>query len=71
MLAFLAILANFAITVVSAQGHELTDRTNHLFDKRLISGCRTSGPVSCQAGRLHTPSNLCCYESPGVRGGKI
>jgi hypothetical protein len=61
MIALLALLANLAVTVVSAQG---LDNIHH-FNKRLSSGCGLGGPVSCSA--KSPPSNICCYESPGVR----
>ncbi len=64
MFAFLALLANVAFTVVSAR-HIVSNNTGHLFNKRLSSGCGLSGQVSCHANPI--PSNLCCYESPGVR----
>ena len=60
MFALLALLAHVAFTVVSA-----TALDTHLLSKRLSSGCGLSGPVSCSANP--PPSNLCCYESPGVR----
>ena len=63
MFALLTLLTNLAVTVVSAQ--DLVSTNTHRFNKRLPSGCGLSGPVSCHAN--HIPSNLCCYESPGVR----
>jgi hypothetical protein len=61
MFTLLALLANLAVTVVSAQ-----DLDNiHRFSKRLSSGCGLDWPVSCSANP--PPSDLCCYESPGVR----
>ena len=61
MFALLALLANLAVTVASAQ-----DVNNiHRFNKRLSSGCGLDWPVSCSANP--PPSDLCCYESPGVR----
>ncbi|KAF8274045.1 base non-specific and adenylic acid preferential ribonuclease [Lactarius quietus] len=59
MIALLALLANVAVTLVSAQ-----DLNNiHRFNKRLSSGCGLDWPVSCSANP--PPSDLCCYESPG------
>ncbi|KAN0133303.1 Ribonuclease T2-like protein [Lactarius tabidus] len=59
MFTLLALLANLAVTVVSAQ-----DLDNiHRFSKRLSSGCGLDWPVSCSANP--PPSDLCCYESPG------
>jgi hypothetical protein len=60
-LRILTLLANLAVTVVSAQG---LDNIHH-FNKRLSSGCGLSGPVSCSTDQ--PISNICCYESPGVR----
>ena len=60
MFALLALLANLAVTAVSAQ-----DANTHRFNKRLSSGCGLDWPVSCSANP--PPSDLCCYESPGVR----
>ncbi|KAH9003968.1 ribonuclease T2 [Lactarius hatsudake] len=62
MFALLALLANVALTVVSAQDL-VSNNTAHFLNKRLSSGCGLSGPVSCHANPI--PSNLCCYESPG------
>ncbi|KAN0135088.1 Ribonuclease T2-like protein [Lactarius tabidus] len=59
MIALLALLANLAVTVVSAQG---LDNIHH-FNKRLSSGCALDSPASCSVDP--PPSNLCCYESPG------
>jgi hypothetical protein len=59
-----ALLANVAFTVVSARDL-VPKNTGHLFDKRLSSGCGLNWPVSCTANSI--PSDLCCYESPGVR----
>ena len=63
MLALLALLANVAFTVVSAK--DLVSKNTHIFNKRLSSGCGLDWPVSCSANP--PPSDLCCYESPGVR----
>ena len=60
MFALLVLLANVAFTVVSAKPLD-----THLFNKRLSSGCGLNWPVSCSANP--PPSDLCCYESPGVR----
>src|ERR1700761_4381172 len=60
MFALLTLLAHVAFTVVSA-----TALDTHLLNKRLSSGCGLNWPVSCSA--KPPPSNLCCYESPGVR----
>ncbi|KAH9178670.1 ribonuclease T2 [Lactarius sanguifluus] len=62
MFAILALLANVALTVVSAQDL-VSNNTAHFLNKRLSSGCGLSGQVSCHANPI--PSNLCCYESPG------
>ncbi|KAI0298170.1 ribonuclease T2-like protein [Multifurca ochricompacta] len=61
MFTLFAILVNVAVTLVSAQGLVSADMS-HLFDKRLASGCSTSGPASCSTP---IPSDLCCFESPG------
>lgn len=59
-------LVNVVVTAVSALGHvSAAAARSHLFDKLLSSDCGTYGPASCSSGP--TPSNLCCYEAPGVR----
>ena len=70
MIALLALLANLAVTVVSAQAQDFN--SIHNFNNWLSSGCGSDWPVSCSANP--PPSNLCCYESPGVsqlRHGKL
>ncbi|KAI0257086.1 ribonuclease T2-like protein [Lactifluus subvellereus] len=58
------VLANVAVIAVSARGLvSAAASLSHLFDKRLSSGCSTSGPASCHSDP--TPSDLCCYEAPG------
>ena len=62
MIALLALLANIAVTLVSAKAQDFNSL--HNFNKRLSSGCGSNLPVSCSEDP--PPSNLCCYESPGV-----
>ena len=64
MIALLALLANVAITVVSAQDYAQDFYNIHGFDNQLSSGCGSNVPVSCSVNP--PPSDLCCYESPGV-----
>ncbi len=67
MLALLAILTNVAVTVVARSGQiPITVDKGNVLGGLLASGCDNSLPVSCQADPSDPPSNLCCYESPGV-----
>ena len=62
---FTSLLASTFIGVALVHGLGLTDSSN-LFKRNVISsGCPANGPVSCQNTTVE--SNLCCFESPGVR----
>jgi ribonuclease T2 len=65
MFALLAILANVAVAVVSAQQEPVVFNTSGLFSSTQVpSNCGTSGPPSCS---IDSPpeDELCCYEYPG------
>ncbi|KAI0296141.1 ribonuclease T2-like protein [Russula brevipes] len=65
MFALLAILANVAVAVVSAQQEPVVFNTSSLFSSTQIpSDCGISGPPSCS---ISSPpeDELCCYEYPG------
>jgi hypothetical protein len=64
MFALLAVLANAAIAVVSAQDPAVFNTSGILFGNSLISNCGTSGPPSCSVDP--TQQDPCCYEYPGV-----
>lgn len=58
MIALLALLANLAVTVVSAQDF---NNIQHHFNKQLSTGCGSDEPVSCSTDS--PPSDSCCYET--------
>jgi len=67
MFALLAVLANAAIAVVSAQDSGVFNTSAILFGNgnSATSDCGTAGPPSCSIDS--PPQNACCYEYPGVR----
>lgn len=67
MFALLAVLANVAIAVVSAQDPAVFNTSAILFGNGIsaTSDCGTAGPPSCSLNS--PPQDGCCYESPGVR----
>ena len=64
MLAATLALGALAGSAIASSLTSPVDAMN-MFTKRISSGCSTSGPTSCHNTTRQT--DLCCFESPGVR----